>query len=187
MSRVKKLLILDLDETLFHASLKPLAMPHDFITTAGYYVIIRPHVARFLAYAFENFYVAVWTSATLPYAKEIVARIFPSPHKLLFLWHREHCIARFNSVTGEYQYIKDLKKVKRKGFDLNTVLAVDDSPEKLARQYGNLIRVKPFFGIADQELLYLMHYLATLKNQDNVRTIEKRHWRASTKAHILNV
>lgn len=174
----RKLLILDLDETLFHASLQPLLIGSDFVTDTGYHVYVRPYLVEFLAFCFENFDVAVWTSATQLYAEEIVNQLFPNPKALQFLWHRQHCITRFNPESGQYDFIKDLQKVKRKGFDLNAVLAVDDSPEKLARQYGNLIQVNPFFGIADQELFYLKRYLMVLKDKDNIRKIEKRAWHA---------
>jgi NLI interacting factor-like phosphatase len=56
---------------------------------------------------------------------------------------------------------------------------VDDSPEKLIRNYGNLVRVAPFFGNkTDEELLLLMGYLKELKNVDSIRTLDKRGWKS---------
>ena len=59
---------------------------------------------------------------------------------------------------------------------------VDDTPEKHIRNYGNLIRVSEFTGDqSDDELLYLMEYLMTIKDSDNIRSIEKRGWRKNIK------
>ena len=55
---------------------------------------------------------------------------------------------------------------------------LDDSPEKLARHYGNHIRVRAFTGDAkDTELRDLLPFLNGLRSVENVRTVEKRHWR----------
>ncbi len=64
------------------------------------------------------------------------------------------------------------------GFDLDKVIVVDDSPEKLLLNYGNLLRVNPFYGDKnDNELIYLMKYLSLLEKESNVRAIEKRMWK----------
>lgn len=55
---------------------------------------------------------------------------------------------------------------------------IDDSPEKLVRNFGNHIRVEPFEGDpADWELPLLARYLETLLDVPNVRSIEKRNWK----------
>ncbi len=80
-------------------------------------------------------------------------------------------------LTYSYANLKDLKKVKKKGYNLNQILVIDDTPKKLSRNYGNHIKIKPFVGDPnDQELLLLEKYLITLKSAPNVRTIEKRGW-----------
>ena len=80
--------------------------------------------------------------------------------------------------TGEYRGLKCLKKVKRLGWRLESVVAVDDSPWKHVRDYGNLVTVSEFLGDpADDELPRLAAYLDTLRDVPNVRAIEKRRWR----------
>jgi len=173
------LLILDLDETLFHACEQTLPVAHDFIVDK-YRVHKRPHVSEFIAFCRARFRMAVWTSATEDYANAIVDELFGAPHDLAFLWHREQCITKMDS-SYEPVYIKDLKKVKRKGFDLDRVIALDDSPEKLQRNYGNLLRIAPFFGDPDDdELLRVMPFLEGLRAADNIRRVEKRGWRQKT-------
>ena len=73
-----------------------------------------------------------------------------------------------------------MKKVKKLRYDLDNVLVIDDSPEKLQRNYGNHILVIPFTGNQkDTELKELSIFLDKLKNLESVRSIEKRNWRNS--------
>ncbi len=74
--------------------------------------------------------------------------------------------------------IKNFAKLRRRGFDLDRVLVVDDSPEKHVKNYGNLLRVRPYEGaVDDDELLALATYLVSLSSLRDVRSIEKRRWR----------
>jgi RNA polymerase II subunit A small phosphatase-like protein len=74
--------------------------------------------------------------------------------------------------------VKDLKKVKRKGYDLGRVLIVDDTPQKVERNFGNAVYVRPYFGDPeDNELAQLAPYLESLRACGNVRAVEKRGWR----------
>lgn len=172
-----RLLVLDLDETLIHSAEAPLGRPADF-HIAHYHVYRRPHLAEFLDYCFATFTVGVWTSSTMPYAEAVVARIIPPGRTLAFLWARERCTARVRWETREEYWVKNLHKLRRKGYDLATVLAVDDSPEKLERSYGNVIVVCEYLGDpADDELPALARFLDELKDVPNVRTVEKRGWR----------
>jgi RNA polymerase II subunit A small phosphatase-like protein len=64
-------------------------------------------------------------------------------------------MARINE-WGYYEYTKKLHKLKRKGYKLEQILIVDDTPAKPAFNYGNAIYIKPFTGSpTDSELLNL--------------------------------
>lgn len=83
-----------------------------------------------------------------------------------------------NGETLETVYIKDLKKVKRLGYSLERILFIDDTPGKMARNYGNAVYVTPFEGDEqDDELERLADYLSTIRNEPNFRWLEKRGWR----------
>ena len=171
-----KLLILDLDETLIYATEKPLERRADFQTKL-YYVYKRPHVAEFLKFYREHFSVAVWTTAGADFAEAVVEKVFPLDYSLEFLWSREKCTKVYSADKLEYYFVKDLTKVKRKGYRLEDVLMVDDTLKKLERHYGKLIRVTEWLGDAnDSELLILTQYLLELKDVPNVRKVEKRGW-----------
>jgi carboxy-terminal domain RNA polymerase II polypeptide A small phosphatase len=180
------LLILDLDETLIHAATTDLGRPADF-RVGEYHVYQRPGLAAFLASVQATFDTAVWSSSTASYGRDVVAAIFPDPSGLKFVWTRERCVYRRDLETGESVWIKDLKKVKRLGYPLEQVLIVDDSPEKLTRNYGNHVSIRPFEGARnDDELRLLAAYLAGIVTCDNVRSLDKRKWRQITLASMCD-
>ena len=102
----------------------------------------------------------------------------PKDIEISFLWARDRCIADRNLNTDEIEWVKDLRKLKKKGYNLDNIVVVDDSPEKLKRNYGNLIRINPFFGdTTDDELEKLESFLFMIKDMGNVRVFEKRKWK----------
>lgn len=172
------LLILDIDETLIYASEGKLDSSSDF-QFAGFNVWKRPHLDEFLSYCFANFSVAVWTTSTENYAVKIASHIFNEDQKPKFLWTRDHCTPKFFPETQDSEYLKDLKKVKARGYDLTQTIVVDNTPRKLARSYGNLVRITDFLGDhRDQELKRLQNYLPILRQATNVRELEKRGWQS---------
>ena len=174
MSSVKKLLILDLDETLIHSRE---AGRGDF-EAGPFRVTKRPFLDHFLSEVSQWYNLAVWTLGSQDYAAEIVKNTIPYP--LTFVWDRQRCTRSYNHENDEVDYIKDLKKVKNLGYDLNHVLFLEDSPSKLRKSYGNLVRIMPFYGDpSDVELQKAAKYLKTLKDVPNVRNIEKRGWNRS--------
>jgi TFIIF-interacting CTD phosphatase-like protein len=172
----KKILILDLDETLIYADEKPLEREADF--QAGQYSVYkRPHLETFLSFCFEQFDVAVWTTATMSYAEEILKNILCENQKLLLLWTRERCTLAFDSELREHYFTKRMYKLRRRGYRLESIIVIDDRPAVWESSYGNLVGVAPFFGDEnDDELKFLPIYLETLKNAVDIRAIEKRNW-----------
>lgn len=187
----RALLVLDLDETLIHATEQPLDRSPDF-EVYGYAVYQRPHLEAFLR-ACANWYdLAVWSSASDAYVEAITARIFPDPSLLHFVWGRSRASLRRFIGPDEYpsdfdhrHYRKPLAKAKKRGWPLERILIVDDTPEKCAQNYGNAIYARPFEGdLADDELVLLATYLETLQHCGNVRKVEKRTWRADARRLI---
>jgi RNA polymerase II subunit A small phosphatase-like protein len=179
----RPLLILDLDETLVFATDDPPPPRAPDFTAGPFAVLKRPFVDDFLAQLADDFTLSVWTSSSSAYALPIVHRLVPDPAALAFVWCCNRCTRRFDPEWQEYYWAKDLRKVRRLGYALERVLIVDDSPEKVARHYGNHVRVAPFTGDpADTELRDLIPFLRGLRDAPNVRTIEKRGWRNRTKA-----
>ncbi|MCF6406825.1 HAD family hydrolase [Chitinophaga filiformis] len=172
-----KLLLLDLDETLIHATTVPLAFTPDF-KFDPYYVYMRPGLDQFLANISTHFTLGVWSSASDKYVEEIVKMITPDAMEWFMIWGKSRCTIKRDYNLDTYYFEKRLDKVKKKGFKLEQIIIVDDSPEKSRSNYGNAVYIEPFEGDRnDDELRYLYDYLLTLKEVSNIRTIEKRGWR----------
>ena len=189
--RDRILLVLDLDETLIHASDTSLDRPADF-TVFGYHVYRRPHLDAFLAAVGESYDLAVWSSASDDYVELIVREIFGAD-PLHFVWGRSRATLPRIITSDDYlywptdhrHYVKPLAKAKKLGWPLERILIVDDTPEKCVRNYGNAIYAHPFEGdLADDELPLLAAYLETLKDCPNVRKVEKRRWRSAARAAL---
>lgn len=173
----RKLLILDLDETLIYATEEKLDRQQDFIV-GQYFVYKRPFLESFLRFCFENFDVAIWTTATKSYAVEILKIILKKDQNLQFLWTRERCTFAFDEEEHESIYVKKMHKIRRRGYKLESVIVIDDSPNVWKSSYGNLVRINRFEGDEnDKELRILPLYLEQLKDKENIRSIEKKGWR----------
>jgi len=172
-----KLIIFDLDETLIHATESELDRPCNF-KFDEYFVYERPGLRQFLSDTAKHFSIGIWSSAGDNYVNEIVRHIKPEGVKFEIVWGRSKCSLKRDLTFDTYCFEKRLDKLKKKGFRLEQVLVVDDSPSKARTNYGNAIYIKEFTGDkSDSELQFLYEYLLTLKTVDNVRTIEKRGWR----------
>lgn len=178
---MEKLIILDLDETLVHATKNKLPIKEDF-KLEDYFIYKRPFLNDFLKSISEDFKIGIWSSASDFYVSEIVDTIKSKSLEFEFIWGRSKCSRRRDFYFDEYVYEKRLDKLKKKGFPLEHILIIDDSPEKSRTNFGNAIHIKPFEGdLNDSELNFLQKYLLEIKNVENVRELEKRHWRLETK------
>ena len=185
----RPLLILDLDETLIHASAVELDRPADF-RVFSYHVYRRPGLDEFLQACSELYELAVWSSASDDYVSKVVEQIFPDHIDLHFVWGRSRATYR-RSIADEwpivsydpdhYHFIKQLKKVKRLGWKLERTLIVDDTPAKCIKNFGNAIYIREFEGALDDgELSLLSEYLSNISHRSNFRRFEKRMWRSET-------
>lgn len=173
----RPLLILDLDETLVYAAEQPLERTLE-CRVGPYFVYRRPGVDVFLDTVSRWFEPAIWTSSSCDYAYAMLDTAFPNGPEWKFVWARERCTRRYHPELQAEYWLKDLQKIRRLGYALERTVMVDDSPEKLQRHYGNLVRVSPFMGdSADEELPLLTPFLEYLSGLENVRRVEKRNWR----------
>ncbi len=178
MNEIEKIvLILDLDETLIHATETKLHIQHDYKYT-DYYIYKRPNVIEFLIEMNQYFKLAIWSSADDIYVNDIVQLIKPKEINFEFIWGRSRCTTKRDYQLDRYIQEKRLKKIKKQGFRLEKSLIVDDSPEKTRDNFGNAIYILPYEGnIEDNELIILSSFLKSIKDSENVRRIEKRGWR----------
>ncbi len=182
------LVILDLDETLIHATSNPPHNNWDF-EIEHYKIFKRPGLDAFIIKLKEYFDVAVWSSASDDYVNEVVKHIFPENYDLKFVWGRSKCTLQIDydaienlgyfDENNHTNYTKRIKKLKNVVSQTKEqILIIDDTPSKARYNYGNAIYPTEFTGDPqDNELGNLFAYLLTFKDVDNVRIIEKRDWR----------
>ena len=176
------LLIFDIDEVLVYSSEIELDRKCDF-RIGKYFTYVRPYASKMLVHLSYFYDIAFWSSATKLYIKNIVEEIVSDDLKLLFAWDRSYCTYcqdKNSDIAGmAFHFEKKLNKLRKRGFDINRILIVDDSPKEVASSYGNAIYISKYNGkIDDLELNYLSTFLLKIHTEENVRIIEKRFWRS---------
>ena len=114
MMKNDKLIVLDLDETLFHCDIiEPISASLDYVFTikegnilVDYFTTLRPHVLEFIEYLNNNFTYGVYTAATEDYAKNHINILGLNP---IFLKHRDNCTPK-RKMNGDIYYLKRLSK-----------------------------------------------------------------------------
>ncbi len=140
----RKLIVLDIDETLVHICNEWIGHPCDF-TAANAMVHIRPGTHDFLDILFENYEVSIWTASTGQYLSEVVNKIF-NFRSLQFIWDRTYCDIETDE-KGYDQFVKNVSRLEKAGFD--DYLIIDDRPENIRPSNENVIAVKPYYGSLD--------------------------------------
>eukprot|EP00606_Chrysophyceae_sp_TOSAG23-5_P001394 GSChrysophyteH2.ASY1.ANO1.301.1 assembled CDS len=186
----KKCLVLDLDETLVHSSLREEALAHMVIPVSidnavhDVYVIKRPGVDEFLRRMGEVFEVFVYTASLSKYADPLLDQL--DTHKVI-----SKRLFRENCVFHDGHYVKDLSLLNR---DLQNTIIVDNSPMSYMFHPENAIDCGSFIDdMTDIEMWLIGDFLNGISKCDDVRTYCRgwREWckehpkQATTPAHML--
>mmetsp|Transcript_19923 Transcript_19923/g.19949 ORF Transcript_19923/g.19949 Transcript_19923/m.19949 type:complete len:221 (-) Transcript_19923:262-924(-) len=135
--KATKTLVLDLDETLVHSSLKPVDGPDMVInlTIEGIshliYVKIRPGVPEFLAKVSELYEVVLFTASLATYANPVIDQLDPNGYINARLF-RDSCVVYNGS------YVKNLDQLGR---NIKDVIIVDNSPIAYSMHPNNAIPI----------------------------------------------
>ena len=180
----RKLLILDLDETLIHSDLDFLLKEKNVkYDTVLYFdseeekniplpIIIRPGIYDFLDYASKNFDLVVFTASDQQYADTIINYIERDKKYFKMRLYRNNCI-----FIDPGLYIKDLRI-----FDsfkkLEDIIILDNSLFSFANQLNNGILITSFFDDKEDTFLYnAKEYLEFIKNEKDIREVNKENFR----------
>lgn len=166
----RKLLLLDLDETLIHctgdASQKHrFDLEVDFINHEGIpltgYMNVRPYTNRFLEVMSNHFEVVVFTASMKYYADRILKIIDPHRQFISDVFYRDSCCR-----TRNEKLVKDLTIFK--GIPLSEMILVDNNTYCMWPQPDNGIPIINFeHDRKDQELLKLEPFLLSLRDAKN--------------------
>ena len=164
----KKLLILDLDETLVHADFENLSQNYDLeiqfkdkneIFSVG--VFLRPYLNEFLDSTSKIFDIGIYTGSVKAYADAILDRIDPTKIYFKFVLYREDCININDKIC-----IKDLNIF---GIPLNKIVIIDNSLYSFSNQLSNGILITSFYqNKNDTQLKDVLSYLINIicKSED---------------------
>jgi carboxy-terminal domain RNA polymerase II polypeptide A small phosphatase len=175
----KKCLVLDLDETLVHSSLREESLAHMVIPVNidnaihDVYVIKRPGVDEFLTRMGEIFEIFIYTASLSKYADPLLDKLDKTKviSKRLF---RENC------VYHEGHYVKDLSLLNR---DLQQCIIVDNSPMSYIFHPENAIDCGSFIDdMGDIEMWLIGDFLQGISKCDDVRSYCNK-WREWCKKH----
>ncbi|EMD37278.1 hypothetical protein CERSUDRAFT_49651 [Gelatoporia subvermispora B] len=159
----RKCLVLDLDETLVHSSLRAVLSP-DYIVPVeieqfwhNFYVLKRPGVDDFLRRMGEIYEVVVFTASLSKYADPLLDRLDPD-HSVAHRLFRESC------YNHRGNYVKDLSQLGR---PVAQTIILDNSPASYIFHPHNAVPVSSWFNDPhDTELTDLCPFLADLGSVD---------------------
>jgi hypothetical protein len=127
MSKIKRLIILDLNGLLIHRlykddyfKSKPLFQDQyqnghleQAERKGNFAVWFRPNIKEFLSWLMDHFHVAIWSSVLQHNIAPIVETILPDEHerdRLLFWWNQEHCYVEDDPTASDPKKSKSFFK-----------------------------------------------------------------------------
>ena len=195
----KKILLLDLDETLVHADFDgefendknikydtiikfisyqneetdmnggKLRLPEIENEEISVGIFIRNGVYQFLSEVSKYFDVGIFTASVKEYADAVIDFLDPEKKLIKFRLYRNNCI-RFNDSFS----VKDLRILKN--IDLKNVVLIDNSMYSFATQLKNGILINSFYDNKnDTELFNVLNYLINfILPAEDVREVNEK-------------
>ena len=168
----KKLLVLDMDETLLHSVTDeeeeemPYAPDHHVVSPeydTSLPIFLRPGVHEFLKTVASEYEIIVWTAGTRSYAEPILDWLDPNGYITTRLY-RDSC-----TEQEDGSFLKDLSTLNRA---LSEVIIVDNNPDSFVSHPENGIKCVDFyFDKCDEELKMIGTFLHMIKDEKDVREI----------------
>lgn len=185
MSKTKKNIILDLDQTLIYSETLSKYDPaspgnnrfEHIKLKCGFVTYARPHLQEFLDFLFKNFNVSIWTAADKEYAIEIINKfILVKPRREInFIFYRYHCNLSKKKNNGLKRLNMLWNFYNMKKYNTDNTIIIDDNYDVKHIQTKNCYHI-PSFDIysknVDTELLKLMDLLKTnIRNNKKITDI----------------
>lgn len=129
-------------------------------------IFLRPYVRDVLKSLSQEFEIIIFTASHRGYADKVIDILDPDKQWVSHRLFREHC---FQSKQGVY--VKDLRVINRKMKDM---IIVDNALYSYGLQIDNGVPIIPYYNCKeDAELLMLQEYLLSLREEDDIREINR--------------
>ncbi|XP_055515019.1 CTD nuclear envelope phosphatase 1-like isoform X3 [Leucoraja erinacea] len=153
----KKILVLDLDETLIHSH-------HDGVLKPT----VRPGTPPdFMLKASQWYELVIFTASMEIYGAAVADKLDNNKKILNRRYYRQHCTLELGS------YVKDLAAIHN---DLSSIVILDNSPSAYRSHPDNAIPIKSWFSDpGDTALLNLLPMLDALRFTSDVRSVLSRN------------
>lgn len=175
----KKILVLDLDETLIHSASvnspynsekRALPIEPDFELQVviekdlvKFHVFKRPHVDEFLEIVSQWYDVVIFTAGIDAYGEIITNRLDNNRGIFKKKYYRRHCTPELGLFS------KDLSVITN---DLSSIFILDNSPFAYKNYPHNAIQIKSWFcDQSDKALLNLLPVLDAMRFVQDVRSV----------------
>jgi len=193
----KKLVVLDIDETLVHTTNNPLleikvnsgmcpiTECYDFtfmIDKHRYWGKKRPHFDTFIKYIHTNFEIGIWSAGSEDYVVNVLMNTFPNDilQDILFVYTFASC--QILQIESEMYIIKDLNRLWGLGnvidefrpYNNTNTIVVDDNPYTYSQNKDNAIGVNAWRftmenALLDYDLLRVQSIISHIKNSNDVK------------------
>ena len=185
----KKVLLLDLDETLIHSDFNKEYPSESYDAQISFKddeeefsvgIFIRKGLDQFLKEISKYFIIGIFTASVKPYADAVINHIDPNNEYIKFRLYRNNCITVKEINIKDLRIFKEIVKLER-------IVIVDNSIYSFANQISNGILINSFFNDKeDIELLNVMSYLLTfIVNAKDVREVNETFFGFSSIAKQL--
>lgn len=190
IDRSKKVLVLDIDQTLiggeyvgrkteidlaktFRAEFKRLE--YFYVCNNNYIIFVRPYIKDFLKFCFEHFNVMVWSAAAKDYVDDIVENL------ILPIGMPFEVLSRIDCYYNGREYMKFVNHIVTEfRVSPDNIIAIDDNPTAY-NNFDNLLLIPPFsiYSMNTEKqkkiLTIVQDKLLELK-QLAVTEVEKKQW-----------
>lgn len=182
----KKVLILDLDETLIHSDFEnecmaydaEIEIPVDKSSKCALKIVVRPHLNEFLQFVKSKFNIVLFTAGIQDYADPIINYIDPLNEIFKLRLYRDSCYEFRNF------FIKDLRILL--GIQDKDMIIVDNCIFSFALNLSNGYLISSFYeNNLDTDLLNLKDYLEKLIEADDVREVNENYYGLETLKAIM--
>lgn len=151
--QTKKILLLDLDETLVHSQFDS--------QRKQLHVRVRPYAREFLEHCSKRWNLIAFTASSRSYAESILDRLDPLNQYVSNILSREHCQAHGT------RFVKDFRMVVSPNIPQDKLLMIDNRVSSFAMNLKHGLPILPFRGEeSDKELRSILPILDHLSRPD---------------------